>query len=312
MGRSGRASDISVAPHAVRWRGCGEISLPLLRMAPRGVPRMGLGRRAGFPRVEGAMRWWHAARCRMLSMIATDCPLCGGLSAGGRPCAACWTMWSRPCIPSSRRVPALRPATAFGADALLRLRASALGAEPRGGRLRLRVLGDLLIARVQGGTALCAGGAAGGLDPAGAGPCRVGPIARRACRRTPCWCLSTSSRASLRRRGFNPAAELARALGQRMGRPVQARWLARGREGPKQSGLTRQGRLRIAAGAFVCPRPVPACTIGLVDDVMTTGSTLQAAALALARGGGGHDHRAGRGTGPGRRGRRAGTQYRLP
>jgi predicted amidophosphoribosyltransferase len=90
-----------------------------------------------------------------------------------------------------------------------------------------------------------------------------------------------SSRLSLRRRGFNPAAELARALAHRTGLPVRLRWLARGREGPKQSTLTRAARLRVAPGGYVCPVAVPACTIALVDDVMTTGSTLHAAALAL-------------------------------
>jgi predicted amidophosphoribosyltransferase len=90
-----------------------------------------------------------------------------------------------------------------------------------------------------------------------------------------------SSRVSLRRRGFNPAAELARALARRTGLPVRQRWLLRGREGPKQSGLTRAARLKGATGGYVCPGPVPPCTIALVDDVMTTGSTLCAAALAL-------------------------------
>jgi ComF family protein len=90
-----------------------------------------------------------------------------------------------------------------------------------------------------------------------------------------------SSRASLRRRGFNPAAELARALSHRTGLPVQRRWLARAREGPKQSTLTRAARLEGATGGYACPGSVPPRTIALVDDVMTTGSTLHAAALAL-------------------------------
>lgn len=90
-----------------------------------------------------------------------------------------------------------------------------------------------------------------------------------------------SSRVSLRRRGFNPAAELARALSRRTGLPVRQRWLARGREGPKQSSLTRAARLEGAAGSYVCVAPVSVHTIALVDDVMTTGSTLHSAALAL-------------------------------
>jgi predicted amidophosphoribosyltransferase len=96
-----------------------------------------------------------------------------------------------------------------------------------------------------------------------------------------------SSRASLRRRGFNPAAELARMLSYRTGLPVQQRWLARAREGPKQSTLTRAARLEGAMGGYVCPGSIPLCTIALVDDVMTTGSTLSAAALALREAGAG-------------------------
>ncbi|ARP84754.1 hypothetical protein CAL12_26230 [Bordetella genomosp. 8] len=90
-----------------------------------------------------------------------------------------------------------------------------------------------------------------------------------------------SSRASLRRRGFNPAGELARALARRTGLPLRPHWLARGRDGPKQSTLSREDRLNVARDACVCPVAVPPCTVALVDDVMTTGSTLHAAALAL-------------------------------
>jgi predicted amidophosphoribosyltransferase len=90
-----------------------------------------------------------------------------------------------------------------------------------------------------------------------------------------------ASQASLRRRGFNPAAELARALALRTGLPLRRHWLVCAREGPKQSTLTRAARLEGAIGRYACVAPVPACSIALVDDVMTTGSTLHAAALAL-------------------------------
>jgi ComF family protein len=87
--------------------------------------------------------------------------------------------------------------------------------------------------------------------------------------------------ASLRRRGFNPAAELARALASRTGLPLRRRWLVRTRLSPKQSTLSRAARLQGAVGSYACSETVPQGTIALVDDVMTTGSTLLGAALAL-------------------------------
>ncbi|ANN80747.1 hypothetical protein BAU07_24200 [Bordetella flabilis] len=90
-----------------------------------------------------------------------------------------------------------------------------------------------------------------------------------------------ASRTSLRRRGFNPAAELARALALRTGLPLRRRWLVCAREGPKQSTLRRAERLQGAIGRYACAASQPARCIALVDDVMTTGSTLHAAALAL-------------------------------
>ncbi|MFC4275916.1 ComF family protein [Achromobacter aloeverae] len=90
-----------------------------------------------------------------------------------------------------------------------------------------------------------------------------------------------AARASLRRRGFNPAAEIARALARATGLPVRQAWLRRVVEGPRQASLDRVARLDGVAGAYACPVGLPPCTVLLVDDVMTTGATLDAAARAL-------------------------------
>lgn len=90
-----------------------------------------------------------------------------------------------------------------------------------------------------------------------------------------------ASRASLRRRGFNPAAELARALGRQCRLPCRAQWLQRTGYAPKQATLTREARLTAPRLLYTCPQPVTGATVALVDDVMTTGSTLDAAALVL-------------------------------
>lgn len=90
-----------------------------------------------------------------------------------------------------------------------------------------------------------------------------------------------AARASLRLRGFNPAGEIARALAQATGVPLRPAWLRRVAEGPRQASLDSAARLAGVSQAYACPAPVPPCTVLLVDDVMTTGATLDAAARAL-------------------------------
>lgn len=86
--------------------------------------------------------------------------------------------------------------------------------------------------------------------------------------------------ARIRRRGFAPAAVLARALARERGIPVLAA-LRRVRDTPTQTGLDRSGRQRNVAGCFVAARALPDASVWLVDDVVTTGATLGEAARAL-------------------------------
>lgn len=81
-------------------------------------------------------------------------------------------------------------------------------------------------------------------------------------------------REAILRRGFNPAAELARALSGRLGWPVRPDLLHRAREGAKQAMLGRAARLRALDGVYRCEAPPADAHIAVVDDVLTTGSTL--------------------------------------
>jgi ComF family protein len=98
------------------------------------------------------------------------------------------------------------------------------------------------------------------------------------------WVPSTRGRE--RERGFNPAELLARGACARIpSGPPPAPLLRRVREGPRQAGLPaseRQGNVR---GAFA-PDPgalatLPHSHVLLVDDVLTTGSTVSEAARVL-------------------------------
>jgi ComF family protein len=89
----------------------------------------------------------------------------------------------------------------------------------------------------------------------------------------------------LRMRRFNQSALLARALAARSQKPFDADTLARRRATESQGGKSASGRRRNMAGAFAV-RPeraghVRGARILLVDDVRTTGATLDAAARAL-------------------------------
>ncbi len=90
-------------------------------------------------------------------------------------------------------------------------------------------------------------------------------------------------RSRLRERGHNQAAVLADALGAVTGLPVlQA--LARTRETRTQTKLGPVERMRNVDGAFsAAGRALGGMQVALVDDVVTTGATLGAAARALVK-----------------------------
>jgi len=223
---------------------------------------------------------WPAALAMLRALVPSDCPLCGARSRGGLLCetcedAICWAArtpatlglpWrcrrcalplpahDAACPDCEGREPAFeRTFIAFDyvppADALVLQLKNSL----RYGRADL--LGNLLAEAIRHhGTPL---------HPATV----LVPI--------------PASAASLRRRGFNPAGEIARAVGRDLGMPVRRDLLARNREQAKQSGLGRLERRRAAQTLYASSPHARGMHVALVDDVMTTGSTMHAAATAL-------------------------------
>lgn len=211
---------------------------------------------------------------RLASQIGCDCPLCGARVAGARLCGGCqdditaMAADGRPrCPRCALRLPATastcpaclaapraydRTITAFDyqapADALIRMLKTQL-------RLSMApVLGRLLADAVRR-----EGGLASGV--------LLTPI--------------PASRTSLRLRGMNPAAEIARSLAAELALPGVTQVLRRRRETPRQTALGQRARRLGAVGLFEASSSVQGRHVALVDDVMTTGSTVQAAAVAL-------------------------------
>jgi ComF family protein len=87
------------------------------------------------------------------------------------------------------------------------------------------------------------------------------------------------------RRKYNQAALLAYGLAQLTGKPCAPDALLRARATPPQMRLSRVERRRNVKGAFhVVPRALPGIEnkhILLIDDVVTTGATVEACALTL-------------------------------
>lgn len=86
-------------------------------------------------------------------------------------------------------------------------------------------------------------------------------------------------------RGFNQASWLAHYLGRRLGIPVNPRTLRRTRYTQQQQGQHRSERLANLKGAFDLRGHVAGKTIAVVDDVVTTGSTINEVSRLLIAGG---------------------------
>ncbi len=89
----------------------------------------------------------------------------------------------------------------------------------------------------------------------------------------------------LRERGFNQAAELARPVARALGVRVRTDLLCRRYAAAPQMGLPADRRRGNVRGAFEPGCSGPGGTVLLIDDVVTTASTVREASRALLRGG---------------------------
>jgi ComF family protein len=84
-----------------------------------------------------------------------------------------------------------------------------------------------------------------------------------------------------RERGFNQAALLAAHLATASGLPVKPRWLSRRHGARSQTELTAEERRANVAGAFAASPHVAGAHVLVVDDILTTGSTVGECARTL-------------------------------
>jgi ComF family protein len=88
-----------------------------------------------------------------------------------------------------------------------------------------------------------------------------------------------------RERGYNQAIELARRVEKRLRIPMCTDLVVRSRETREQAALDKRERRRNIRGAFAVIRNLPARHIAIVDDVVTTGSTVNELARVLKQAG---------------------------
>jgi ComF family protein len=88
-----------------------------------------------------------------------------------------------------------------------------------------------------------------------------------------------------RERGFNQSAVLGAALGKKLNLPLLENILTRQRNTLSQTHLNKSQRMQNVNGAFIC-RDIPsAARILIIDDVITTASTINACCHTLRKAG---------------------------
>ena len=192
-------------------------------------------------------------------LLPPRCVLCGG--RGQPPCLDL-------CRDCEADLPPARPAILSG-QGPLRLSLAAYGYEPPLDYLvhALKYRGQLAVARVLGnllGAAVESSGLQHEVDV-------LVPVPLHAARHA--------------ERGFNQSHEIARWAGRRLRRRIDPCLVQRRRETRPQVGLGSDERHINLAGAFVAVAPVRRVRVALVDDVTTTGTTLQELGAVLLEAG---------------------------
>lgn len=85
----------------------------------------------------------------------------------------------------------------------------------------------------------------------------------------------------LKERGFNQSQQLARAIAGKLQLPLLNHACQRSRDTPPQAALPLKERHRNIRNAFTCDSSVAGKRIAVIDDVMTSGSTLDSLARAI-------------------------------
>ncbi len=85
----------------------------------------------------------------------------------------------------------------------------------------------------------------------------------------------------LRERGFNQALEIAKIISKHYHIPIDLHSLTRIRHNPAQSSLPAAKRAANVRGVFALQRSLAVKHVAIIDDVMTTGSTVNAISRLL-------------------------------
>ena len=91
------------------------------------------------------------------------------------------------------------------------------------------------------------------------------------------------ARGRLASRGFNQAMEISRLVATDFGLAISVNICQRTREGTPQAVLPWKQRATNVRNAFVCNCDVSGKSVAVIDDVLTTGATLDELALTLKR-----------------------------
>lgn len=110
-------------------------------------------------------------------------------------------------------------------------------------------------------------------------------LAQRVAIRPDCIIAMPLHPARLRERGFNQSLELARRIARLLDVPLLSHVCQRVRDTPPQSAMTWKERGKNMRQAFTCPENLAGQHIAVVDDVMTSGASLNGVAHALRRAG---------------------------